>query len=84
MSFSSRLKFAFVSIFAGWVSLLGTTLHAQQETRLIRNADNEIVFQLDFYGEDQGSSANFTQAQMDAIAEAGQYWVDMLKAFRRL
>ncbi len=85
MSFFPRLRFtlrfAFVGLVAGWtLSALSTPLHAQQETRLIRNADNEIVFQLDFYGQDQGSSDDFTDAQMDSITEAAQYWVDILKA----
>ncbi|MDR1270398.1 MAG: hypothetical protein LBK82_12825, partial [Planctomycetaceae bacterium] len=53
---------------------------AQQQTVNVRNKDNETVFQLDFYGSDQGSTDNFSQAQINAITESARYLVDMLKA----
>jgi hypothetical protein len=50
------------------------------ETRFVENKDKERVFQLNFYGQGEGSTDDFSQAQIDAITEAARYWVDMLKA----
>ncbi len=85
MSFSSRaplFPLGLVAVLA--LFILGQTSYAQQETRNILNNDGNVIFQLDFYGQDQGSSDDFTQMQMDAIEEAAQYWVDMLKAHGEL
>jgi hypothetical protein len=60
--------------------LFCSATYAQQAQVNIQNKDNETVFRLDFYGSDQGSTDNFSQAQINAITEAAQYWVDMLKA----
>lgn len=60
--------------------LLCPAIYAQQAQVNVRNNDNEIVFRLDFYGADQGSTDDFSQAQINAITEAARYWVDILKA----
>jgi len=54
---------------------------AQQQTVNVTNKSSEVVFQLDFYGQGQGSTGNFSQAQINAITEAAQYWVDILKPY---
>ena len=80
MSFSPRIKFVLVCFVAVLALLAHTaTSFAQQETRNILNNEGNVVFQLDFYGEGQGSTNNFSAAQITAIEEAAQYWVDMLK-----
>jgi uncharacterized protein with beta-barrel porin domain len=63
-----------------FVCLLCSILPAQQAQVNVQNKDNETVFQLDFYGQGEGSTNNFSQAQINAIREAAQYWVDILKA----
>ena len=60
--------------------LIGSSAYSQQSTVLVQNNDGEAIFQLDFYGNSQGSSRDWTQAEIDSITEAAQYWVDVLKA----
>lgn len=52
----------------------------------VKNSDGNTVFLLDFWGQNdddyrpgEKSDWNFTQAQINAITEAAQYWVDIIK-----
>ncbi|MDR1964846.1 MAG: hypothetical protein LBQ50_13825, partial [Planctomycetaceae bacterium] len=80
-----RSKNVLLSVVLLWMLFLFSPITFAQQAQIdVRNKDNEVVFRLDFYGQAQGSTANFSQAQINAITEAAQYWVDMLKAHGKM
>ena len=71
------------------VLCLNATVVQGQTVVNVRNNDGEVVFQLEFYNPADGtyygpaynntSSFIFSQAQINAVVESAQYWVDVVK-----